>query len=83
MYSRMCTTQSDDVMKEKVAKSSKFVTQYVSVMFDLLVVFTKATLIDFSILEDFYKNKLSSTSIAPFQNSRSFDTLSHCFVTPK
>ena len=54
-------------MKEKeTSKSSKFVTQYVSVMFDLLVVFTKATLIDFSILEDFYKNKLSSTSIAPF-----------------
>jgi transformation/transcription domain-associated protein len=58
----------DDVIKEKKksSASSKFVTQYVSVMFDLLVVFTKATLIDFSFLEHFYKNTLSSTRIATF-----------------
>ena len=68
LYTHECVLRNpDDVMKEKESsKSSKFVTQYVSVMFDLLVVFTKATLIDFSFLEDFYKNKLSSTSIAPF-----------------
>ena len=36
-------------------------TSYIAVLFDLLVIFTQATLIDFSFLEDFYKEKVSKT----------------------